>query len=123
MTLTTEERLQALEAQVAILYGHLQGLKTIVHENLQDKFSEFKDKSPRFTKPKEEEVDSYISTLYWGGNPPSGKEFIDFYESRGWMIGKSRMKDWKAAVRTWRNRRLKDSQLTSQKSKIPHNLQ
>ena len=25
----------------------------------------------------------------------------DFYESKGWMIGKNRMKDWKAAVRTW----------------------
>ena len=25
----------------------------------------------------------------------------DFYESKGWMVGKNRMKDWKAAVRTW----------------------
>ncbi|MCB6475569.1 hypothetical protein LI171_04865 [Emergencia timonensis] len=27
--------------------------------------------------------------------------FYDFYESKGWLIGKQRMKDWQAAVRTW----------------------
>lgn len=30
-----------------------------------------------------------------------GIKFINFYESKGWMIGKNKMKDWKAAVRTW----------------------
>lgn len=34
------------------------------------------------------------------------ESFINFYESKGWMIGKNKMKDWKAAVRTWeRNRK------------------
>jgi hypothetical protein len=28
-------------------------------------------------------------------------KFIDFYESKGWMIGKNKMKDWKACIRTW----------------------
>ena len=27
--------------------------------------------------------------------------FVDFYESKNWMVGKNKMKDWKAAVRTW----------------------
>jgi len=27
--------------------------------------------------------------------------FINHYESNGWMVGKNKMKDWKAAVRTW----------------------
>lgn len=27
--------------------------------------------------------------------------FIDFYASKGWMIGKNKMKDWKATVRNW----------------------
>jgi hypothetical protein len=30
--------------------------------------------------------------------------FIDFYASKGWMIGKNKMKDWRAAVRTWQKR-------------------
>jgi len=28
-------------------------------------------------------------------------KFINFYESKGWMVGKNKMKDWKAAVRNW----------------------
>tara|TARA_Y100000389_G_scaffold61937_1_gene57968 strand:+ start:1058 stop:1693 length:636 start_codon:yes stop_codon:yes gene_type:complete len=27
--------------------------------------------------------------------------FMDFYTMKGWVVGKSKMKDWKAAVRTW----------------------
>ena len=27
--------------------------------------------------------------------------FYDFYESKGWLVGKNKMKNWKAAVRTW----------------------
>jgi hypothetical protein len=27
--------------------------------------------------------------------------WYDHYQSNGWMVGKSKMKDWKAAIRTW----------------------
>jgi DNA-binding transcriptional MerR regulator len=30
-----------------------------------------------------------------------GVKFINFYESKGWMVGKNKMKDWKASIRTW----------------------
>jgi hypothetical protein len=29
------------------------------------------------------------------------QRFVDYYTSNGWMVGKNKMKDWKAAVRTW----------------------
>ena len=29
------------------------------------------------------------------------ERFLDFYAAKGWMIGKNRMKDWRAAVRNW----------------------
>jgi len=29
------------------------------------------------------------------------QNFLDFYEAKGWMIGKNKMKNWQAAVRTW----------------------
>ena len=29
------------------------------------------------------------------------ERFVDFYAQKGWMVGRSRMKDWKAAVRNW----------------------
>lgn len=36
-------------------------------------------------------------------NNVDAQKFFDFYESKGWMVGKNKMKDWKAAVRTWEN--------------------
>jgi hypothetical protein len=29
------------------------------------------------------------------------EQFVDFYASKGWLVGKSKMKDWRAAVRNW----------------------
>ena len=55
-----------------------------------------------FTPPTVEEVDSYCRDR---GNDIDAGEFVDFYQSKGWMIGKDKMKDWKAAVRTWERKR------------------
>ena len=62
---------------------------------------ESKAKSTRFVPPTIEEVREYCKER---GNNVDAQRFIDFYESKGWMIGKNRMKDWKAAVRTWEKR-------------------
>ena len=42
-------------------------------------------------------------------NNVDAESFINFYESKGWMIGKNKMKDWKAAVRTWERNRKKEN--------------
>ena len=42
-------------------------------------------------------------------NGIDAQHFIDFYESRGWMIGKVKMKDWQAAVRTWEGKRKQET--------------
>lgn len=34
-------------------------------------------------------------------NDIDAEEFVDFYTSKGWMVGKTKMKDWQATVRTW----------------------
>jgi hypothetical protein len=51
-----------------------------------------------FTPPTVEEVRSYCQER---NNKVDPEGFIDFYESKGWFIGKNKMKDWKAAVRNW----------------------
>jgi len=38
-------------------------------------------------------------------NNVNAQNFIDFYTAKDWMIGKNKMKDWRAAVRTWENRK------------------
>lgn len=55
----------------------------------------------RFVKPTPDEVQAYCDER---GNGYSGQHFCDYYESKGWKIGNSPMKDWKAAVRTWEQR-------------------
>ena len=42
-------------------------------------------------------------------NGIDAQHFIDFYESRGWMIGKVKMKNWQAAVRTWEGKRKQET--------------
>lgn len=55
-------------------------------------------KSPHFIPPTLEEVETYCQERKNGIDPLS---FINFYEAKGWMIGRNKMQDWKAAVRTW----------------------
>lgn len=55
-------------------------------------------KSSRFVKPTVEEVADYCKER---NNGIDAQYFVDFYESKGWMVGKTKMKSWKASVRTW----------------------
>lgn len=57
------------------------------------------NKSPkRFVPPTVDEVEAYCIER---NNNVDAEAFVDFYESKGWYVGKSKMKDWKASVRTW----------------------
>jgi hypothetical protein len=38
-----------------------------------------------------------------------GHEFVNFYQSKGWMIGRNKMVDWRAAVGTWKERERKET--------------
>jgi len=62
----------------------------------------------RFIPPTLEEVSAYCTERNNGIDP---ERFIDFYESKGWMVGKNKMKDWKAAVRSWEKRDKKEDRL------------
>ena len=53
-------------------------------------------RAKRFTPPTLAEVQSYVAERQ---SPVDPQGFIDFYESKGWMVGKTPMKDWKAACR------------------------
>jgi hypothetical protein len=55
----------------------------------------------RFVPPTLDEVKAYCAER---NNTVDPETFIDFYTSKGWMVGKNAMKDWKAAVRGWEQR-------------------
>ena len=58
-------------------------------------------KNTKFQKPSIEEIRLYCQER---NNSVDPEKFFNFYESKGWVVGKSPMKDWKAAVRTWEQR-------------------
>ena len=55
-----------------------------------------KPKATRFVPPTLDEVREFVQSR---NSPVDPQGFIDFYESKGWVVGKSPMKDWKAACR------------------------
>jgi hypothetical protein len=64
-----------------------------------------------FQKPTIEQVEEYMKER---GMSNYASRFHNFYESKGWMVGKNKMKDWKAAVRNW-----EDDKKTAPKTEAP----
>ena len=71
-----------------------------------DKDSIERGKKPlkRFAPPTLDEVKAYCEERH---NGIDAETFIDFYSSNDWMVGKNKMKAWKACVRTWEKRERK----------------
>ena len=68
-------------------------------ENNTNKISvKEKPTNSRFYPPTLEEIKSYCDER---NNLVDPERFYDFYSAKGWMVGKNKMKDWKAAIRTW----------------------
>ena len=64
------------------------------------------DKKQNFIKPTLEEIKEYVYEKSYTFNP---EMFYEFYESKGWFVGKNKMKDWKSACRTWQLRQKDNS--------------
>lgn len=89
-----------------LLTDDYQNCKPTINKNVKENNTSINNTSTnkkeiykeRFKKPTLEEVNAYCLERQNGIDASS---FIDFYESKGWKVGKTPMKDWKAAVRTW----------------------
>jgi len=66
---------------------------------------EKKNTSRRFTPPTLQEVSDYCKER---GNSVNPQEFKDHYDANGWYRGKTKIKDWKACVRTWEKKESKE---------------
>ena len=71
-------------------------------------------RASRFKPPDVEEVRAYVEER---GSPVDPQHFVDYYEARGWVAGRTRMKDWRAAVRTWERNR--EAERERPKSPVP----
>jgi hypothetical protein len=74
--------------------------------------------SGRFQKPSLDDIREYCISR---SNKVDPEQFYNFYESKGWMVGKTPMKDWRAAIRTWEKRET-GSPARKQESVLEHNL-
>lgn len=93
----------------------------IENENI-DINSLYKKGSSRFQKPSLDDIRAYCISR---GNNVDPEQFLNFYESKGWMVGKTPMRDWRAAVRTWEKREKEIPQRKRsirQESVLEHNL-
>ena len=83
-----------------------------------DKEKSIKEKTTRFVPPTIEEVRAYCDER---NNLVDPEKFIDYYTARNWMLGKTKMKDWKAAVRTWERNNYSSQSRPAQTSSNPFN--
>ena len=74
---------------------------TTTIEDKKIRSKEGKRERRRFAPPALSELKDYINKMKYNVNP---ENFIDFYTTKGWMVGKNKMQDWQAAVRTWARR-------------------
>ena len=94
------------ELQVIKLLNNLSATNlTSINKN-----KEIKIINKLFTIPMISEVESYCLERKNNIEPES---FINFYDSKGWMVGKNKMKDWRACIRTWEMREKKKPMKTS----------
>ena len=76
-------------------------------EEEEEEEEEERGSKARFRAPSPEEVDEYARSYAEGKSLDLAstdfdpERFVDFYAQKGWMVGKEKMKDWKASVRIW----------------------
>ena len=78
-------------------------------DSLYDSLDDSLDDSPKpkktkkFIKPTIKEIKDYCIER---NNNIEAERFFNHYESNGWMVGRNKMKDWKASVRTWEQKQI-----------------
>lgn len=70
-----------------------------------DTVTEIVDKGG-FKKPTIDQISEYCLERK---NKVSPERFFNHYESNGWMVGKTKMKNWKAAIRNWESNGYSDT--------------
>jgi len=88
--------------------------ETTIEEYKENKKINNNKSTSRFIVPTVEEVSAYVTEKGMTIDP---QKFHDYYSSNGWIVGKSKMKDWKAACRTWQSNDSKRKPKTTYKDR------
>ena len=114
-SLILETKRKGIPAKQYFKINELQVIKLLNNLSATNLTSINKNKEIRlinkyFTIPTISEVENYCIERK---NTIDAESFINFYDSKGWMVGKNKMKDWRACVRTWEMREKKKPIKTS----------
>ena len=113
--LVLETKRKGIPAKQYFKINELQVIKLLNNLSATNLTSINKNKEIRiinkiFTIPMISEVEIYCIERK---NNIDAESFINFYDSKGWMVGKNKMKDWMACIRTWEMREKKKPMKTS----------
>lgn len=107
-TIYTDEKAQIEFNNMTGKYECLTNVKQLLKENRREekrteenRKEEKSTSTNKFIKPTIEEIQAYCDERQNGINAIA---LYNFYESKDWFVGKNKMKDWKACVRTWEQR-------------------
>ena len=90
---------------VSTYYTYKGGTKEIDRRYIRIlKDKHINNKGASFKKPEVNDIKEYCLER---NNGIDSETFFDFYESKDWLVGKNKMKDWKACIRTWEKRQNK----------------
>jgi predicted phage replisome organizer len=112
-----KQKQKLLEGNVTDNVTVTQGNATDIEEDKdldkeKDVLENTSQKRKRFVPPTIDEVKAYCDERQ---NNVDAARFIDYYTANGWLVGKNKMKDWKAAVRTWERNDSGVKKVTAQK--------
>lgn len=96
-----KEQLERNNVTQVLQSGYVEIEKEIEKEldkEIDNKCASTKQKRKRFVKPTISDIEQYCSEKNISIN---AQQFIDYYESNGWKVGRNSMKDWQATVRRW----------------------
>jgi hypothetical protein len=75
-----------------------------------------RETTKRFTTPSVSDLATYFGEIGLTEDP---QRFYDYYQSKGWKVGTTPMKDWRAAARTWLQRRKAEQTQTVKPKRAP----
>ncbi len=86
------------QTDTQVRLGQVRSGKDSIDKDIDSKKDADKPPRTRFVPPSIEDVKLYCKER---NNNVDAERFVDYYTANGWIVGKNKMKDWKAAVRTW----------------------
>jgi hypothetical protein len=97
-----------------VLIEYVNGMYTSSQEEQEQEEEKEEEQDKKFKKPTIDEIALYMDEQ---GMVNVSERFYNFYEAKDWMIGKNKMKNWRACVITWKKDNMKPVEIVKKPTK------